>query len=127
MNFLANKKTKPPFSLKSIENSNLFQRRASNSTCLIDNNEINTSRQILINYNLNHVADKHDKITNTMTVKNADNSTSKGTKFLTLNENGRNSMETQQGKSLNFQINNGLVESYKSYSSSKEKLSIEKL
>lgn len=103
MNFLLNKKTKPPFSLKSIENSNLFQRRVSNSTCLIDNNEI--SRQMLINYNLNHVADKHDKITNTMTPKNADNSTSNGTKFLTFNENGRNSME----KKLKIQTYEGLV------------------
>jgi hypothetical protein len=107
MNFLLNKKTKPSFSLKSIENSNLFQRRVSNSTCLIDNNEI--SRQMLMNYNLNHVADKHDKITNTMTQKNADNSTSNGTKLVAINEIGRNSMETQLGKSLKIEINNGSV------------------
>lgn len=107
MNFLVNKKPKPPFSLKSIENSSLFQRRVSNTTCLIDNNPIN--RQMLINYNLNHVADKHDKITNTMTPKGADNSTSDDRKNLTTSGFGRNSMECQLGKTLVFQVNNGSV------------------
>jgi hypothetical protein len=109
MNFLLNKKTKPPFALKSIENSNLFQRRVSNSSCLIDNNEL--SRQMLMNFNSNHVvADKHDKITNTLTPKYADNSTFNDTKYLAINETARDSMETQLGKSLKIEINNGLVD-----------------
>lgn len=103
MNFLANNKTKPPFSLKSIENSSLFKRRVSNTT-FIDNNEVN--RQMLINYNQNHVADKHDKKTNTMTQKNADN----GRKVTATSELGRNSMESQLGKTLIFEVNNGSVE-----------------
>lgn len=109
MNFLMNKKTKPQFSLKSIENSNLFQRRASNSNCHIDNHEI--SRQMLINYTqLNH-DDKNDKFTNTTLIqKNADKSphTSNGTKFQTFSEIRRD-METQLGKAVKFEVNRGLV------------------
>jgi hypothetical protein len=64
-----------------------------------------------MNYNSNHVvADKHDKITNTLTPKNADNSTFNDTKYLAINEIARNSMETQLGKSLKIEINNGLVD-----------------
>lgn len=106
MNFLANKKTKPQFSLKSIENSSLFQRRVSNTTCLIDNNEVN--RQILMNYNSNH--DKHDKITNTMTRKGADNSTSGDSKILTTSQNGRNPMESQLENSMIYEYSKGFVE-----------------
>lgn len=40
MNFIANGKTKPKFTLKSIENSTLFRRRVSNSNCHIDDSEI---------------------------------------------------------------------------------------
>lgn len=105
MNFLSGKKVKP-FSLKSIENSNLFQRRVSNTTCLIDNNEI--SRHLLINYNSKNSADKHDKTTNTAVHKNADNSTN-FTKFIEINEVGRNSMENQSGKTLKIETNNGSV------------------
>jgi hypothetical protein len=109
MNFLANKKTKPPFSLKSIENSSLFQRRVSNTTCLIDNNEV--SRQMLMNYSSNHAADNHDKITNTLTQKGADNSTSSDRRILTTNQNGRTSMESRLGESLIYEVCNGLVKS----------------
>ena len=100
-----NKKTKPPFSLKSIENSSLFKRRVSNTT-FIDNNEV--SRQMLINYNRNH--DKNDKTTNTLTQKNADKTTVDCRKVTATTELGRNSMESQLGKTLTFEINNGSVE-----------------
>lgn len=65
---------------------------------------------MLINYNQNHAADKHDKKTNTMTQKNADNATVDGRKVTATSELGRNSMESQLGKTLIFEINNGSVE-----------------
>lgn len=87
MNFLLNKKPKPKFSLKSIENSNLFQRRVTSTTCHIDDYEI--SRETLIEYKLNNVVvndDKSDKITNTTSPKNADNTPPIGTKIQNFSE-----------------------------------------
>lgn len=87
MNFFLNKKPKPKFSLRSIENSNLFQRRVTSTTCHIDNHEI--SRQTLIDYNLNIVAindDKTDKTTNTTSPKIADNTPPIGTKIQNFSE-----------------------------------------
>lgn len=111
MNYLLNKKTKPQFSLKSIDNSNLFQRRVTNPTCHIDNHEF--SREMLINYKLNNVAvdeDKNDriKITNTTTRKSANNSPSNGTRLQIFSEICGN-METQLGKSVKFEVNRWLV------------------
>lgn len=106
MNFLLNKKTKPQFALKSIENSNLFQRRVSNTNCHIDNQEI--SRQLLINYT---PSDKSDKNTNTTDVKSADNRTPNGTRFQTFSEIGRD-METQLGKAVTFEVNRGSVDTF---------------
>lgn len=106
MNFLLNKKTKPQFALKSIENSNLFQRRASNTNCHIDNHEI--SRQLLINYTPSSGVDKSDKNTNTTTVKSADNRTPNGTRVQTFSEIGRD-METQLGKAVTIEVNRGSV------------------
>lgn len=104
MNFLLQKKDKPQFSLKSIENSNLFQRRVAN--CHNDNHEF--SRQMLIK--LNHVAadDKNDKFTNTTSGKSADNSPSNGTRFQTFGGVGGN-MESQLGKSVTIEVNRGFV------------------
>lgn len=66
---------------------------------------------MLINYNLNH-ADKHDKITHTITPKLADNSSSSDRHFFTTSQVGRNSsMEGQLGKSLIYEFNNGSVDS----------------
>lgn len=106
MNFLLNKKTKPQFALKSIENSNLFQRRASNTNCHIDNHEI--SRQLLINYSPSSGVDKSDKITNTTNVNSADNRTPNGTRFQTFSEISRD-METL-GKAVTFEVNRGSVD-----------------
>lgn len=104
MNFLLNKKAKPQFSLKSIENSSLFQRRVSNSNCHIDNHAF--SRQMLINYTLS----QEDKITNTITRRTADNSPSNGTiRIQLIGEFGGN-METQQGNAMKIEVNRGLVD-----------------
>lgn len=110
MNFLLNKKTKPQFALKSIENSSLFQRRVSNTNCHIDNHEI--SRQLLINYTPSSGVDKSDKNTNTTVVKSADNRTPNGTRFQTFSEIGRD-METQLGKAVTFEVNRGSVNIFK--------------
>jgi hypothetical protein len=110
MNFLLSKKTKPQFTLKSIENSTLFQRRVTNTNCHIDNH--NFSRQMLINYTASH-EDKHDKITHTTTPKSADNSRSpsSGTRFQIFSELGGagNDMESQLGKAVTFEVNRGSV------------------
>lgn len=109
MNFLLSKKPKSqPFTLKSIENSNLFQRRVSNTNCHIDNH--NLSRQMLINYTLSH-EDKNDKTTNTTTPKSADNSRSPstGTRFQIFSDIGGDDMETQLGKAVTFEVNRGSV------------------
>lgn len=108
MNFLLNKELKPQFSLKSIENSNLFQRRVSNTNCHIDNHVF--SRQMLINYTLSH-EDKAEKNTNTPVRKIADNAQSNDTRFQTFGGIIGN-MESQLGKAVKFEVNRGLVHSF---------------
>lgn len=105
MNFFSHKKPKPQFSLKPIENSNLFQRRTSNINCHIDNHEI--SQQTHFNNQLNH-EDKNDKCTNTVTSKSADNSPVKSQRLQTFAEATRN-METNLGKAVKFEVSRGLV------------------
>lgn len=106
MNFFVSKKPKTHFTLKPIESSSLFVRRASNSNCPTNNDAIN--RQMPINHNLSH-EDKQDKITNTVTRNSADNKFNNGKKFQAFSEIGGN-METQLGKSVLIQVNSGLVE-----------------
>lgn len=104
MSYLSNKKAKPQFSLKPIENSNLFQRRVNDANCHTDNV---FSRRLLINYTLS----QKDKITNTETRKNADTVQSKSTRIQSTSEIDRN-METHresQGKAVKIEITSGLA------------------
>ena len=65
---------------------------------------------MLINYSSSNKEDKHDKITNTVTRKSADNSSLEinSTSFQTLSKTSGN-METQLGKSVLIEVNRGLV------------------
>lgn len=105
MNFIVSKKTKPQqFSLKSIDNSNLFQRRIFH----IDNQD---PPPMLSNYKLNHVAgDKNDKITNTPTMKNADNSPSNGANHKIIICGNEGDMESVMAKAAKIEVNPGLVD-----------------
>lgn len=117
MNLLFNKKPKSPFSLKSIENSNLFQRRVSNSNFVIDNHEFN--RQMLLNYDnsLIHAVDVdgNSNLTPLLTTipgsgKSADKPQTTVTKYQVFAEDRRKqeNMELSLGKSVTIEVN-GLV------------------
>jgi hypothetical protein len=108
MNFLVNNKTKPKFTLKSIENSNLFRRRASNSNCLIDDYEI--SKNSLLSLQSNYDKSYEQIITHTnitpipMTPQNADNTEILSARILSFSE-----VEMEQAKSAKFEVNRGSV------------------
>lgn len=109
MNYLVSNKNKPKFTLKSIENSNLFRRRVSNSNCLIDDYEI--SQKSLLSLQSNYDKSYDQIITHTnispipMTPQNADNSTKQFARVLSFSE-----VEMEQAKSAKFEVNRGLVD-----------------
>lgn len=111
---LFNKKPKSPFSLKSIENSNLFQRRVSNSNFLIDNHEFN--RQMLLNYDSSLIqavnVDGNSNLTPLLTTipgsgKSADKLQTTVTKYQVFAEDRRKreNMELSLGKSVTIEVN----------------------
>lgn len=115
MNILFNKKPKSPFSLKSIENSNLFQRRVSNSNFLIDNHEFN--RQMLLNYDSSLIqavnVDGNSNLTPLLTTvpgsgKSADKpQTTTVTKYQVFAEDRRKreNMELSLGNTVTIEVN----------------------
>ena len=117
MNTLFNKKPKSPFSLKSIENSNLFQRRVSNSNFVIDNHEFH--REMLLNYDSSLIQavniDGNSNLTPLLTtipsVESADKPQTTVTKYQVFTEDRRprENMELSLGKSVTIEVN-GLVQ-----------------
>lgn len=116
MNFLVNNKTKPKFTLKSIENSTLFRRRVSNSNCHIDDAEI--SKHSLLSLQSSYDKSYDQIFTNTnispipMTPQNADSGNAKHiARVLSFSEVEVEVQQRrmEQAKSAKVEVNRGSV------------------
>lgn len=115
MNFLVSNKTKPKFTLKSIENSSLFRRRVSNSNCHIDNYEISKASLLSLQSSYDKSYDQIYTHTNIspipMTPQNDNSSTKFIARVLSFSEveSEVQHRKMEQAKSANFEILRGLV------------------